>query len=179
MSMSLPRETLLKFRARVFVETGTNNGDGVALALECGFSKVVSIELSDHYFAQAAARFADDPRVTILHGDSGILLAEAIADFREPMTFWLDGHTTPGMPLTAQVPCPILQELEAIAAHPIKTHTILVDDVRCFSTPVLDDIAVAEIEAAIRAINRAYRITYERGTIDGDVLAASVAQEKS
>lgn len=179
MSMSLPRETLLKFPGRVFVETGTNNGDGVALALECGFAKVVSIELSDHYFAYAAARFADDPRVTILHGDSGTLLAEAIADFHEPVTFWLDSHTTPGIPLTAQAPCPILRELTAIAAHPIKTHTILVDDVRCFSTPVLDDIAVAEIEAAIRAINPAYRLTYERGTTDGDVLAAVVAQGES
>ena len=179
MSMSMPRETLLKFPGRVFVETGTNNGDGVALALECGFARVVSIELSDHYFAQAADRFSDDPRVTILRGDSGTLLAEAIADFYEPVTFWLDGHTTPGMPLTAQAPCPILRELEAIAAHPIKTHTILVDDVRCFSTPVLDDIAVAEIEAAILAINPAYRITYEPGTTDGDVLAAVVAQGES
>lgn len=179
MSMSLPRDTLLKFPGRVFVETGTNSGDGVALALQCGFERVVSIELSDHYFALATARFADDPRVTILHGDSGAVLAQAIADFREPLTFWLDGHTTPGMSLTAQAPCPILQELKAIAAHAIKTHTILVDDVRCFSTPVLDDISVAEIEAAVRAINPAYRITYERGTTDGDVLAAVVPQKES
>lgn len=179
MSMSLSRDTLLKFPGRVFVETGTNNGDGVALALQCGFARVVSIELSDHYFAQAAARFADDPRVTILHGDSGTVLAQAIDEFHEPLTFWLDGHATPGMSLTAQAPCPILNELKAIGAHPIKTHAILVDDVRCFSTPVLDDISVAEIEAAIRAINPAYRITYERGTTDGDVLAAVVPQKES
>lgn len=169
MSMSLPRETLAKYPAAVFVETGTNVGDGVALALECGFSRVISIELSRHYYDAASRRFAADSRVTLIHGDSAVALAAAIRDIDEPMTFWLDGHAVPGLPHTAPGLCPIFWEVAGIGTHHIKTHTILVDDVRCFGTDVLDNIALTEVQKAIRFINPAYEFVFE-----GDVLAAVV-----
>jgi hypothetical protein len=169
MSMSLPRETLLKFPGRVFVETGTNMGDGVALALECGFERVISIELSDHYYEAASKRFANDHRVKLLCGDSALALAPAIRDIDEPITFWLDGHAVPGMPQTPTNVCPIFWELAGIGQHHIKTHTILVDDVRCFGTDVLNNITIGEVQKAIRAINPAYEFAFE-----GDVLAAQV-----
>jgi hypothetical protein len=174
MSMSLPRETLRKFTGQVFVETGTNNGDCVALALECGFQRVVSIELSEHFYRIASERFAGDDRVSILHGDSAAILADAIQHIDEPITFWLDGHAVPGMSTTAAGKCPVLAEIAAIGTHHIKTHTILVDDVSCFGTPVLDDIPIEEVRAAISTINTAYVFSLETGKLAEDVLAAIV-----
>lgn len=169
MSMSLPQSTLLRFPNRVFVETGTNNGDGIALALNSGFSRVLSIELSDHYFSHAASRFADDDRVQIVHGDSGKVLADVIAEIDEPATFWLDGHYTPGLELTARCKCPLLSEIAAIETHSIKTHSILVDDVRCLGTPILDWISVDDVKAAILRVNPKYKFEFI-----GDVLTAVV-----
>jgi hypothetical protein len=174
MSMTLPKDTLLKFPNRVFVETGTNNGDCVALALECGFARVVSLELSEHFYRLAFDRFKDDQRVSILHGDSATMLAGAIRHIKEPITFWLDGHYVPGHALTAPGPCPVLSEILAIGSHAIKTHTILVDDVSCFGTPVLDGITIDDVRQAISAINPAYEFSYEQGKSEGDVLAAVV-----
>jgi hypothetical protein len=174
MSMTLPRETLLKFPGRVFVETGTNNGDCVALALECGFQRVVSIELSEHFYRLACERFSGDDRVSILHGDSAAILADAIRHINEPITFWLDGHYVPGMSLTAASKCPVLAEIAAIGSHHIKTHAILVDDVSCFGTPVLDDIPIEDVRASISAINPAYVFSLEAGKQGEDVLAATV-----
>jgi hypothetical protein len=174
MSMTLPRETLLKFPSRVFVETGTNNGDCVALALECGFDRVVSIELSEHFYRIASERFANDDRVSILHGDSAVMLADAIRDIDEPITFWLDGHAVPGMLTTAAGKCPVLAEIAVIGTHHIKTHAILVDDVSCFGTPVLDDIRIEDVRAAISAINPAYAFSLETGKQGEDVLSATV-----
>lgn len=167
--MSLPQSTLLQFPNKVFVETGTNNGDGIALALNCGFSRVLSIELSDHYFSHAVSRFAADDRVKIVHGDSGNILADVIAELDEPATFWLDGHYTPGLELTARCKCPLLAEIAALESHAIKTHSILVDDVRCLGTPILDWITVDEVKAAILKVNPEYQFK-----LIGDVLTAVV-----
>ncbi|HUT78259.1 MAG TPA: hypothetical protein VM285_11260, partial [Polyangia bacterium] len=63
----------------VFVETGTADGDGVALALAHGFERAVSVELDERLAERAAERFRGDPRVTVLCGDSGPLLGTVLA----------------------------------------------------------------------------------------------------
>ena len=35
---------------RIFVETGSFNGDGIQAAIEAGFETIHSIELSEHYY---------------------------------------------------------------------------------------------------------------------------------
>jgi hypothetical protein len=176
MSMSLPRQTLEKYLAAFFVETGTNAGDCVARAANVGFGRIISMEKSAPYAAFAKARFEGDDRITVLHGDSVDLLWDVIRDIDQPITFWLDSHYTPGLPLTATGRCPILDEVAIIGRHHIKTHTILVDDVACFSTPVLDNISVAQVQEAISEINPAYQFTFELGQRPGDVLAAVVKE---
>lgn len=175
MSMTLPADTLIKFPNRVFVETGTNVGDCVSLALECGFGKVISIEKSDHYFCIAAARFAGDDRVELIHGDSASAIRRVLLQIAEPVTFWLDSHCTPGLPLSAEGPCPILNEIAAIGEHSIKSHTILIDDISCFSTPVLDNITVKQLQDALLLINDGYTFSFEQGKFAGDVMAATVS----
>jgi hypothetical protein len=52
---------------------------------------------------------------------------------QQPALFWLDAHYSG--PLTARGPLdsPIAQELAAIAAHPVRGHVILIDDMRDFN----------------------------------------------
>jgi hypothetical protein len=117
---------------RVFVETGSYLGDGIQAALDAGFDRVISIELSDKYFSLCKTRFAEDARVTLVQGDSAMILGDVIGSIDEPITFWLDGHWSAGDTAKGVHPIPLLQELHAISRHAVKTHTILIDDMRCW-----------------------------------------------
>ena len=116
----------------IFVETGSYLGDGIQAALDAGFQRVISIELSDKYFGISTRRFQNDSRVTIVQGDSALILGQVIADISTPITFWLDGHYSAGDTARGVVMIPLLEELHSIAAHPIKRHTLLIDDMRCW-----------------------------------------------
>jgi len=82
--------------------------------------------------------------VHIHQGDSGEVLGAVIAPLEEPCLFWLDGHYSGGITALGAESTPILRELEAIAAHPIPAHVILIDDARCFTGtdgyPTIDDL---------------------------------------
>lgn len=119
-----------KYPNGVFVETGTYIGDSVQYAIEAGFSRIISIELSEKYYQLSKERFKNNDNVTIIHGDSGSCLWDAIKDIDEPITFWLDGHFSKGDTAIGDFCSPIMLELSHIAAHPIRTHTILIDDMK-------------------------------------------------
>jgi hypothetical protein len=121
-----------RFRLRVLVETGTFAGEMIAAVLGC-FDRIYSIELDDRWYAAAVKRFAGRSEVSLLHGDSSVRLGEVLAGLKEPALFWLDAHYSG--PLTARGPLdsPVVQELEAIAAHPVRGHVILIDDMRDFT----------------------------------------------
>jgi hypothetical protein len=97
------------------------------------FDRIFSIELDDQWYAKAVGRFAARRDVTLLHGDSSVRLCEVLAGLREPALFWLDAHYSG--PATARGPLdsPIAWELELIAAHPVRGHVILIDDIREFN----------------------------------------------
>ena len=56
-------------RAQAPVETGTFLGDMLA-AMRDDFDSLTSIELSEELHSRAKRRFAGDPKITLLHGDS-------------------------------------------------------------------------------------------------------------
>lgn len=151
-----------KYKGRVLIETGTLTGQAIRDALAAGFEEVRSVELSPHWYTHCVELFHADPRVKLYHGLSEEMLPEMIADIAEPVTFWLDGHYSGEG--TAQGPCdfPILHELSIIGHHPVKTHTILIDDMRLMH---VEDVGFSrdDIERAVLAINPRYRITYEDG----------------
>lgn len=153
----------------VLVETGTWHGDGVQAALEAGFGHVYSIELSYELFARACDRFADNPRVTLLHGQSDERLPEVLNQLDGPATFWLDAHYSSGDTAHGTTFCPILDELDLIAHHPVKTHTLLIDDLRLFGPDGEFGVAIEQVVDGVRAINYGYRVTF-----DGDVVVAEL-----
>ena len=53
-----------------FVETGTSEGEGVALAVECGFSPIFSIETILEKYVKCLKRFENNKDVFLLYGDS-------------------------------------------------------------------------------------------------------------
>lgn len=170
------REEFLKHKNSYFVETGTYQGDTVAYALNGGFPNVLSMELSEVFFKRCEERFKDDPRVKIFLGNSRYDLSKMIQPINAPITFWLDGHWSgvPDIGVDAECICPVLYELEQIKAHPIKTHTIMVDDIRLMDGhhfPVLKH----QIEQMIMEINPNYVIQYfDDYTSPNDVLIATI-----
>lgn len=129
---AIVKEYRKRFALRVFVETGTFAGEMVNAMLG-RFDRIYSIELDDTWYARAVTRFANRPEVTLLHGDSGARLGDVLDTLNEPALFWLDAHYSG--PITARGPLdsPIGQELARIAAHPVRGHVVLIDDMRDFN----------------------------------------------
>jgi len=155
----------------VFVETGTYEGDGVITALNLGFPKVISIEMFEGLYLNCKEKFSGDSRVTILQGDSALILGDAIKDTNEKITFWLDGHIFPEQEFILNVKtCPLIEELELISMHPIKNHVIMIDDMT--SLPMggaykTITFSRHDVEQAVLKINSNYHITYfDRGGTD-------------
>lgn len=124
---------LKRFHLNHFIETGTHLGDTLA---DIAYDKSVSctsIELSDECFHKALQRFRSFPNVILKHGDSAVVLPECVRGLQAPALFWLDGHYSGGNTAQGEVDTPVSAELQTILDSPIKTHVILIDDVRCFN----------------------------------------------
>jgi len=174
--MPLKSSVLSKYPNEIFVETGTWKGDAVALALELGFDRIYSIEQDCERADKAIIRFTNNNNVFIYHGGSEILLPAIMSCINKQVTFWLDAHAG-GSPTRQGISqCPLLDELRIIAGHRIKTHTILIDDMKYFRKPNgWLGVTQHQIEEALLAINRKYRFSYEPGKRDEhDILVASL-----
>jgi hypothetical protein len=150
------------------------------MALASGFAEIRSVELSKDLHAKAVKRYAGRGNVRLYCGTSEDQLAAMIADLREPATFWLDAHYSAGITAKGPENSPVIKELRIIGAHPIKTHTILIDDRRQVGTADFDFTTEEQIRSAILAINPAYVISYDTGSTDrpifkDDIIVARVA----
>jgi hypothetical protein len=71
-----------------------------------------------------------------------------------------------------------MEELQAIAAHPIKNHTIIIDDMRLLRNHEAEwadlPYCICDIEEFIHTINPKYTITYDKGFVSKDILIATV-----
>jgi hypothetical protein len=172
----MPYNNFSKYPNKVFIETGSYFGNGIQSALDSGFDTVISIEITRKYFEHCSRRFQNNPKVQPLFGDTIQKLPDVIKQINEPITFYLDGHWDTGeMDETRGVmDYPVIAELEIIKEHPIKNHTILIDDVRLFNEPW--ELGHETIVKKVLEINPDYKIRYEDG-LDGrigDVLVATV-----
>jgi len=168
------KEVFSHYPNKYFVETGTYRGEGVRKALSAGFKDVYSIELSPYYYKLCVGMFAKQKNVHLYFGDSAKELVTIIQQLNAPITFWLDGHCSMGNTARGDTMTPLMKELEAIKRHPIKTHTILIDDVRQFGTADFDWLSKDEVIKKIMEINPSYTIKYEDGYRPKDVLVAYI-----
>ena len=152
----------------VFVETGSNLGQGIMMALMAGFKEIYSIELSDQLYELCKKRFEDNSNVHLIHGNSGVELTNVISKINVPITFWIDAHYSGGVTAGEDGHLPILDELTTIKNHPVKNHTILIDDMR--------DWDINVITKAVMEINSDYNISLVDGYGHKDDIMVAMVQ---
>jgi hypothetical protein len=136
---------------RVFVESGTFFGDMVA-ALRLDFERLFSIELSPRLARRAERRFGADESVTILHGDSAVLLGPLLRSLAAPAVLWLDGHYSGWLTARGATDTPVRREIQAALDSGTPQDVILIDDARLFGS----DPAYPSVED-LRSLVRAQR----------------------
>jgi len=159
--MPLYHNLLNKYKNKVFVETGSWQGEGIKIALECGFERIFSIEISPQHVKVCRMMFKNESRVELIEGNSAVCLQTVLEKLKEPVTFWLDAHNAGYFAgIKNMEECAALGELDAIAKHEIKTHTIMLDDVRLMREPAFG-VSIEEVVKKLQGINPKYRILYE------------------
>lgn len=175
MSMPYGVNLLLRCPNNVFVETGSYRGDAIQLAVEAGFKQIYSLDIDPNATEYCENRFPTHPHIHLINASSyGDGLWNVIKDINEPITFWLDAHwmlfegTDQG-----EHPWPLLSELEQISRHPIKTHTILIDDMLIMQ----DDIVGynrQDVRKALLKINPEYQLIDIANPLIKNILLAKV-----
>ena len=96
------------------------------------FRSVQTIELDPQLARIARDRLAVYSNVIVHEGDSSVLLREVLSQVGESAIFWLDAHYSGGRTARGSADTPVLAELQAIAAHPVRPHAVFIDDARMF-----------------------------------------------
>jgi len=121
-----------RFSTPVLIETGAFYGDMV-FAVRDRFDAVYTIELDVGLHREVQQRFAGDPRIHVLQGDSGQAIGQVLAQINGRCLFWLDAHYSGEGTARAVLDSPIRAELRQIMMHPTIQPVILIDDARCFN----------------------------------------------
>jgi SAM-dependent methyltransferase len=142
-----------KIQNITFVETGAYMGDGIAEAIECGFSKIISIEPVSEFLRICAERFENEietGRLSLFLGGSETHLKIATHDIDGPVCFWLDAHWQGQESDFTVKNCPVKEEVSFICKDRLKNaqDVVLIDDVRllrkkdawCGHDVVLEDV---------------------------------------
>jgi predicted O-methyltransferase YrrM len=169
----------LKYINPVFIETGTFHGSGISLAIDAGFKKIISIESKIEYYEECIKKFSkfiEEGRVKIILGKSEECLKDILSTIDCPATFWLDAHPT-SVENKSISTFPLKQEIEFICNHKVKSHTILIDDVRHF---VYMNTTKDWIVDTILKNNKNYEISFDtmRESLISDVLVAKLKDIK-
>jgi hypothetical protein len=116
-----------RFKLRTLVETGTYYGEMV-FAMKRRFDQIYSIEFAPELAERAQRKFARQPHIKILCGDSRTVIPEVLGLLTAPALFWLDAgyYGWVGKQGDQQR---LSSELEMILSARF-SHIILLDDAR-------------------------------------------------
>lgn len=158
----------------VYVETGLWAGDQIAETLASGaFDTIYGIELDAHWAQHCRRRFADQPAVRIIEGDTLQHLPELVDRIRVPAVFLLDAHYfLDADPPVTKGHFPLWEELDLLAGRD-HSDIVIVDDVHTFARPRPDlayDDGTPEWEAVTTQVicDRLGRVA--RHWVEGDGL---------
>lgn len=155
-------------KTECFIETGSYIGQGIQLALNSGFSKVYSIELTDHFYEICRKKFQNDDRVQLIKGDSFYKLKELLDENpNTQFTYWLDGHYSGGNTGFGVKESPLLQELEVILSRNIQGELVYVDDMRMYRA-FDEELNITSIENLIKKYKPNATATYEATRWDAE-----------
>ena len=172
--MPISKQILERYLNAVFVETGTNRGEGVQAALDAGFTCIYSTEIAPYCHGWCDHRFWDVRDKVFLFGlDSREFLRKILPRVNSPVTFWLDAHFCESEG-GSRDDVPLLEELKIISEHHINFHTILIDDVRLMGTPHLP-VKLKKVKGILKRINPMYTIhTIDSSEFPGDIIVAEL-----
>lgn len=182
--MSLPPgvNILRDFSNRTYLETGTYRGDSLQMALDAGcFENFRGLEISYEMVRFCKNRFGlynnNNAHFKIVEGDSATDLATLMNPIDHRCTILLDSHWQlfEGTDKGAN-PFPLLKELEQIAKHPVKGHTILIDDILYMTHPDITGWTLQEIREAIYAIDPRYEIRLIANPVVNNFLVATLSK---
>lgn len=115
-----------------FFETGTATGESAAWA-SARFDQVVTVEAALPMFVMGKRRLAAHPNVSGLLGDSRRHIRELVPTLPRTL-FWLDAHYSGVETHGADDQCPLLDEIDAIAAT-LDRNVVMIDDMRMIAAP--------------------------------------------
>jgi len=158
---------MLNNNKNIFIETGTQSGNGVKWALG-HFDKVISIEILDEYYNKTNNRFVgySKDRLALIKGNSGDVIESILSDIDEACFIYLDAHGD----ISDAGPNPLYKELSVIKEHKIKNHLIVIDDVRRFGDmgdPCWSKIDVDVLKEKIKEVNDEYEIFIHKDMLIG------------
>ena len=130
-----------RFGLNTFVETGCFQGDGIAVALEVGFERVFSCDISPEFVQRCRSRFQGNDSITVLQLSSLAFLKQVLSALSGPTLFWLDAHFPHVFGLdelersVGRFPLP--EELATIAAlkADVVSDVVVADDLRVIEDP--------------------------------------------
>ena len=120
-----------RYRLRTFIETGTYTGE-MTQAMSGHVDRIVTIEVAPSLHGRAVVRFASQPHIRLLLGDSATLLPVVLASLDGPALFWLDGHYMGEESGRGTEDTPVIAEMTALVGHAVRGHVVLIDDARLF-----------------------------------------------
>ena len=169
-SQSFGPRGLINYPNFYFVEAGTAQGNGVQEAVNSEvFYSIYSMDIDTKYVHSATERFIENVNVSIFKGDSAVDFTSMISNVNLPATFWLDAcMSLPGSKRwynegwQASIN-PILDMLDQINAHPINTHTIMINNINWLVNTFSAYFSITDIIAKLEAINPNYIIEYVDG----------------
>jgi hypothetical protein len=177
---NISKELLKSFNKKIFIEAGTHSGGTVDVALECGFEKIYSCEPAIERYNFCVEKFKEEienDKVYLQPKSSKQFFEEILPEIEDEAVFWLDSHKDDNASgLQDLPPCPIIDELKIISQHKIKSHVILIDDIRVFRSQISwgKTTSVDNIKKMLLEINSEYKISFKDGRTKDDILVCKI-----
>jgi len=136
-------EFISKHNLKVFIETGTGRGNGVAYARDLTFEKIYSFELLVELYKVVKEKYVGDERINLMLGSSINSMMKVLPKINidKGILFWLDAHF-PGLdevenpkPLDVctQLKLPLEEELRYIKnLRKDSKDVIIIDDIKIY-----------------------------------------------
>lgn len=115
-----------------FFETGTGFGD-TAVWASMHFERVITTEAAPGVYAIGRTKLMPIAHVLALLGDSRGYIRDLLPSL-PPTLFWLDAHYSGGGSHGEHEQCPLVGEIDAVAAT-LDRNVVMIDDVRLFAAP--------------------------------------------
>jgi hypothetical protein len=149
-----------KTEHKIFIETGSADGDGIQSALNAGFEQIISIELNPSLHEKCKDRFKNHLNVKLLCGSSEILLPQVLNNLNESFILWLDAHWSGGEYIGEMMHNYLPKELNSITnlVNKFKDSPILIDDMNFY---INDKSFCNNIENLLKQIKPDGNIKYE------------------